>query len=108
MIQKFPAMDTVPIDVIETEKLEVQSVTWLIRFVTNWITSNEIENIFIKLLIPKTKPITVGIVYKPPDLNKVSRNTVRHFKLTQYVKRRVAYPRGLNINLYQTGSILEE
>ena len=70
--------------------------------------SNKIENIFIELLIPKTKPITVGIVYKPPDLNKVSRNTVRHFKLTQYVKRRVAYTRGLNINLYQTGSILEE
>ena len=29
--------------------------------------SNKIENIFIELLIPKTKPITVGIVYKPPD-----------------------------------------
>ena len=29
--------------------------------------SNEIENIFIELLIPKTKPIIVGIVYKPPD-----------------------------------------
>ena len=29
--------------------------------------SNEIENIFIELLIPKTKPITVGLVHKPPD-----------------------------------------
>ena len=29
--------------------------------------SNEIENIFIELLIPKTKPISVGIIYKPPD-----------------------------------------
>ena len=29
--------------------------------------SNEIENIFIELLIPKTKPIAVGITYKPPD-----------------------------------------
>ena len=29
--------------------------------------SNETENIFIKLLIPKTKPYTVGIVYRPPD-----------------------------------------
>ena len=38
----------------------------LIRFVTNWIISNKIENIFIELLIPKTKPITVGIVYRPP------------------------------------------
>ena len=29
--------------------------------------SNEIEKIFVELLIPKTKPITVGIVYTPPD-----------------------------------------
>ena len=27
----------------------------------------ENENIFIELLIPKTKPIAVGIVYKSPD-----------------------------------------
>ena len=29
--------------------------------------SNEIENIFIELLIPKIKPVTVRIIYKPPD-----------------------------------------
>ena len=29
--------------------------------------SNEIENIFVQFLTPETKPITVGIVYKPPD-----------------------------------------
>ena len=29
--------------------------------------SNEIENIFVELLIPKTKPITFGIIYKPLD-----------------------------------------
>ena len=29
--------------------------------------SNEIENIFIELLVLKTKPITVGIIHKPPD-----------------------------------------
>ena len=46
----------------------------VICYVTNKIClsnknciSNEIENIFIELLIPKTKPITVGIIYKPPD-----------------------------------------
>ena len=32
--------------------------------------SNEIENIFIKLLIPKIKPITAEVVYKPPDQTK--------------------------------------
>ena len=46
----------------------------VICYVTNKICyntknsiSNEIENIFAKLLILKTKLITVGIVYKPPD-----------------------------------------
>ena len=46
----------------------------VIFYVTNKIwynnkncISNEIENNFIKLLIPKTKPITVGIICKPPD-----------------------------------------
>ena len=29
--------------------------------------SNEIENTFIELLIPKTKPITSGIICKSPD-----------------------------------------
>ena len=29
--------------------------------------SNEAENIIIEFLIPKTKPITAGIAYKPPD-----------------------------------------
>ena len=29
--------------------------------------SNEIENIFIDVLLPKTKPILIGIVYRPPD-----------------------------------------
>ena len=28
---------------------------------------NKIDNIFTELLIPKTKPITVGIIYKPPE-----------------------------------------
>ena len=25
------------------------------------------ENIFIRLLLPNTKPTTIGIIYKPPD-----------------------------------------
>ena len=46
----------------------------VIFYVTNKIchkakncSSNEIENIFVELLIPPTKPVTAGIVYKPPD-----------------------------------------
>ena len=46
----------------------------VICYVTNKICYNtkncisiEIENFFAELLISKTKPITVEIVYKPPD-----------------------------------------
>ena len=42
-------------------------VTNKICYNTKNFVSNEIENIFVELLIPKAKPITVGIVYKPPD-----------------------------------------
>ena len=31
------------------------------------ILQDDLENIFIDILLPKTKPITVGIVYKPPN-----------------------------------------
>ena len=40
-------------------------VTNKICYNTKNCVSNEI--IFVELLIPKAKPITVGIVYKPPD-----------------------------------------
>ena len=38
--------------------------------------SDEIENVFLNILLPKSKPILVGIIYKPPDqtdfINKFS------------------------------------
>ena len=42
-------------------------VTNKICYHTKNCISNETENIFIELLIPKTKPIKFGIVYEPPD-----------------------------------------
>ena len=32
--------------------------------------SDEIENIFFDMVLPKTKPILVGILYRPPDQSK--------------------------------------
>ena len=36
-------------------------------YIRNNICFNNIENIFIDLLFPKTKPISVGIIYKSPS-----------------------------------------
>ena len=42
--------------------------------------SNNIENIFIDLLFPKTKPITVGVLYKPPDQTRFLEQIVTEFE----------------------------
>ena len=39
--------------------------------------SDEIENIVFDMLLPKTKPISVGILYRPPDQSKVLQ---KHFQ----------------------------
>ena len=36
-------------------------------YIRNNICFNNTENIFIDLLFPKTKPISIGIIYKPPS-----------------------------------------
>ena len=39
-----------------------------------------IENIFIDLLFPKTKPITTGIIYKPPNQTKIFEQIITEFE----------------------------
>ena len=83
---------------------------WLIRFVTilkNCI-SNEIENIFARLLIPKTKPITVEIVYKPPDQTRFLERLSNSLNTLNIVSREWHILGDLNINLYHNGSTLRE
>ena len=42
--------------------------------------STNIENIFIDLLFPKTKPITTGIIYKPPNQTKIFEQIITEFE----------------------------
>ena len=81
-------METMPFDVIKTEKMEVWSVKSLIRLVAIlkivFQMKQKISTFFIKLLIPKTRPVTAGIVYRPSN---TIRNTARQFKLAKYVKQ---------------------
>ena len=60
MIQKFPSTNTVILNVIETKGGHV--ICYIINKIfynTKNYISNEIENIFVEHLIPKTKPITI-------------------------------------------------
>ena len=60
--------------------------------------SNEMENIFIELLIPKTKPITAGIICKPVNIL----NTVNILNEEWHILG------DLNINLCENSTLVRE
>ena len=41
--------------------------------------SNNIENIFIDLLFPKTKPVTIGVINKPPNQARFLKQIITEF-----------------------------
>ena len=80
----------------------------LIRFATTIkiVFSNEIKNIFLEFLIPKTKPITVGIVYKPPDQTRFLEILSNSLSSHIMFGKEWNILGDLNINIYQNGSTL--
>ena len=83
-------------------------VTNKICYNTKNCISNEKENIFITLLIPKTKSITVGIVYKPPDQTRFLEILSNSLNLLNMLSEEWHILGDLNINLYYNGSKLGE
>ena len=62
--------------------------------------SSEIENIFLDILLPKTKPILIGILYRPPDQSKFLDNLSTSISQTCTFNEQEVYILGdLNINL---------
>ena len=62
--------------------------------------SSEIENIFRDILLPKTKPILIGILYRPPDQSKFLDNLSTSISQTcSFNEQEVSILGDLNINL---------
>ena len=62
--------------------------------------SNEIENLFFDILLPKTKPILVGIVYRPPDQSRSLERLTSAITNTNDFNNQEVYILGdFNINL---------
>ena len=62
--------------------------------------SSEIENIFFDILLPKTKPILIGILYRPPEQSKFLDNLSTSISQTCSFNEQEVYILGdLNINL---------
>ena len=68
--------------------------------------SNEIENFFIEIFIPKTKPIRVGIIYKPPDQTKFLEILSDSLNSLNMLSGEWHILGDLNKNLNQNGSTL--
>ena len=66
----------------------------------------KLENIFLKLLIPKTKPITGGIVYKPPNQTRFLELQSDSLNSLNMLSEEWQVLGDLNINLCQNGSTL--
>ena len=67
-------------------------------YIRNNICFNNIENIFIDLLFPKTKPISVGIIYKPPSQSQFLQQIITEFEALD-LDNEIYFLGDFNINL---------
>ena len=61
--------------------------------------SNLIENVFFDLLIPKLKPLSIGIFCRPPKVNTFIETFLNDLKLVDFKKAEVYFLGEFNINL---------
>ena len=75
---------------------------------TCYITKCCGSNIFIELFIPKTKPIIVGTIYKPPDQTRFPEILLDSLNSLNMLSETWHILGDLNRNLHQNGSTLGE
>ena len=63
------------------------------------VFSNSIENVFFDLLIPKLKPLSIGIFYRPPHVNTFLETFANELKLIDLKETEVYFLGDFNINL---------
>ena len=63
------------------------------------VFSNSVENVLFDLLIPKLKPYSIGIFYRPPNVNTFLETFLNDLKLIYFKKSEVYFLGGFNINL---------
>ena len=104
-------MVIVLLGVIEIEIAEVLLATLgcLLCFNSRNIFSNSIEHVFFDLLIPKVKPILIGVFYRPPNVNTFLETFFNELKHIDLHKNEVYFRGDFNVNLLLNyKSILKE
>ena len=67
------------------------------------IFSEDVENIFFDILLPKTKPFTVGIFYRPPDKNQFLEQITDGFAKLNVATEDIFILGDMNINVMYKG-----
>ena len=75
-------------------------------FNTKKIFPNSVEHVFFEILIPKVKPIAVGIFYRPPNSNDFLNLLSNSFQQIDLNKKEIDLLGDFNINLFQNGKFL--
>ena len=75
-------------------------------FNTKKIFPNSIEHVFFEILIPKVKPIAVGIFYRPPNSNDFLNLLSNSFQQIDLNKNEIYLLGDVNINIFQNGKFL--
>ena len=79
-----------------------------ISYKLNSVLPNEIKNITFDILMPHTKPITVGIIYRPPNQSKFLDIFEENLPKLNTSYREIYFLGDFNINLFESGKYVLE
>ena len=77
-----------------------------ISYKLNYLLPNEIKNITFDILMPYTKPITVGIIYRPPNQSKFLDIFEENLPKINASYREIYSLSDFNINLFENGKFV--
>ena len=75
-------------------------------FNTRALNCKEIENIIFEILLPKSKPITIGAFYRPPNQANFMKLIVKSFSLLNLKDNEIYLLGDFNINFLQNGNYI--
>ena len=75
-------------------------------FNTRPLNCKEIENIIFDILLPKSKPITIGVFYRPPNQANFMELIVKSFSLLNLKDNEIYLLGDFNTNLLQNGNYI--
>ena len=84
---------------IEIEEVLLATLGCLLCFNSRNVSSNSVEHVFFDPLIPKVKPILIGVFYRPPNVNTFLETFFNDLKHIDLHKNEVYFRGDFNVSL---------